>query len=124
MKTLSVGFLCVVVFLTTLTVFAENVGGTWKGSYPGRDGQTRESTIVLKAEGEKLTGTVAGGRGGDSEIKDGTIKGGDISFAVVRNFGGNEVTVKYKGKLAGDTIQFKVEAGERSYDMTAKRVSP
>jgi hypothetical protein len=124
MKTLSVGFLCVVVFLTTLTVFAENVGGTWKGSYPGRDGQTRESTIVLKAEGEKLTGTVAGGRGGDSEIKDGTIKGGDISFSVVRNFGGNEVTVKYKGKLAGDTIQFKVEAGERSYDMTAKRVSP
>ena len=106
------------------TVFAENVSGTWKGSYPGRDGQTRESTIVLKAEGEKLTGTVSGGRGGDSEIKDGTIKGGDISFSVVRNFGGNEVTVKYKGKVTGDAIQFKVEAGERSYEMTAKRVSP
>lgn len=123
MKTRTVGFLCAVSLLTTLTIFAENVSGTWKGSYPGRDGQTRESTIVLKAEGEKLTGTVAGGRG-ESEIKDGTIKGDDISFSVVRNFGGNDVTVKYKGKLAGDAIQFKVEAGERSYEMTAKRVSP
>ena len=123
MKTRTVGFLCTMSLLTTLTVFAENVSGTWKGSYPGRDGQTRESTIVLKAEGEKLTGTVAGGRG-ESEIKDGTIKGDDISFSVVRNFGGNEVTVKYKGKVAGDAIQFKVEAGERSYEMTAKRVSP
>jgi len=123
MKTRTVGFLCAVALLATLTVFAGNVTGTWKGSYPGRDGQTRESTFVLKAEGEKLTGTVAGGRG-ESEIKDGTIKGGDINFLVVRNFGGNDVTVKYKGKVVGDAIQFKVEAGERSYEMTAKRVSP
>lgn len=123
MKRRIVALLCATTLLTTLTVLAENVTGTWKGSYPGRDGQTRESTFVLKADGEKVTGTVAGGRG-ESEIKDGTIKGGDLSFSVVRNFGGNEVTVKYKGKVAGDAIQFKVEAGERSYEMTAKRVSP
>jgi len=123
MKTRIVTSVFAVALLTSLNLFAENATGTWKGSYPGRDGQTRESTIVLKAEGEKLTGTVAGGRG-ESEIKDGTIKGGDISFSVVRNFGGNDVTVKYKGKLVGDAIQFKVEAGERSYEMTAKRVIP
>jgi hypothetical protein len=79
MKTRTVAFLCAVSLLTTLTVFAENVSGTWKGSYPGRDGQTRESTIVLKADGEKLTGTVAGGRG-ESEIKDGTIKAATLLF--------------------------------------------
>jgi len=123
MKTRIVTSVFAVALLTSLNLFAENATGTWKGSYPGRDGQTRESTIVLKAEGEKLTGTVAGGRG-ESEIKDGTIKGGDISFSVVRNFGGNDVTVKYKGKLVGDAIQFKVEAGERFYEMTAKRVNP
>jgi hypothetical protein len=123
MKMRIVGLLTASVLLTTLSVLAENVTGTWKGTYPGRDGQTRESTLVLKAEGEKLTGTVAGGRG-ESEIKDGTIQGSDISFSVVRNFGGNEETVKYKGKVVGDAIQFKVEAGERSYEMTAKRVSP
>ena len=123
MKTRIVTSVLAVALLTSLNLFAENATGTWKGSYPGRDGQTRESNIVLKAEGEKLTGTVAGGRG-ESEIKDGTIKGGDISFSVVRNFGGNDVTVKYKGKLVGDAIQFKVEAGERSYEMTAKRVNP
>jgi len=122
MKTRIVTSVFAVALLTSLNLFAENVTGTWKGSYPGRDGQTRETTFVLKTEGEKLTGTVAGGRG-ESEIKDGSIKGGDISFSVVRNFGGNDVTVKYKGKLVGDAIQFKVEAGERSYEMTAKRVS-
>jgi len=123
MRTRIVTSVLAVALLASMNLFAENATGTWKGSYPGRDGQTRESTIVLKAEGEKLTGTVAGGRG-ESEIKDGTIKGGDISFSVVRNFGGNDVTVKYKGKLVGDAIQFKVEAGERSYEMTAKRVNP
>jgi len=123
MRTRIVTSVLAVALLASMNLFAENATGTWKGSYPGRDGQTRESTIILKAEGEKLTGTVAGGRG-ESEIKDGTIKGGDISFSVVRNFGGNDVTVKYKGKLVGDAIQFKVEAGERSYEMTAKRVNP
>ena len=83
MKMRVVGFLCAAALLTSLSVLAENVAGTWKGSYPGRDGQTRESTIVLKVEGEKLTGTVSGQRG-ESEIKDGIIKGADISFSVVR----------------------------------------
>jgi len=123
MKTRIVTSVFAVALLTTLNLFAENVTGTWKGSYPGRDGQTRESTFVLKAEGEKLTGTVSSRRG-ESEIKDGTIKGDDINFSVVRNLGGNDVTVKYKGKVVGDAIQFKVEAGERSYEMTAKRVNP
>jgi len=31
MRTRIVGFLCAVSLLTTLTVFAENVNGTWKG---------------------------------------------------------------------------------------------
>lgn len=123
MKMRIAGFLCAAGLLAAVAVFANGVAGTWKGSYPGRDGQSREATFVLKAQGEKLTGTVSGQRG-DSEIKDGVIKGNDISFSVVRNFGGNEVTVKYTGKVAGDSIQFKVEAGERSYEMTAKRVGP
>ncbi len=106
--------------LVALPVWAGDASGTWKGSYAGRDGQTREATITLKSEGEKLTGTVSG-RGGDAPIKDGVVKGNDISFSVVRDFGGNQVTVKYTGKLSGDEIQFKVEAGERSYDMVAKR---
>lgn len=107
--------------VASLPAFAGDVNGTWKGSYPGRDGQTRESTITLKAEAEKLTGSVSG-RGGDAAIKEGTVKGNDLSFSVVRSFGGNDVTVKYTGKLSGEEIQFKVEAGERSYEMVAKRV--
>ena len=41
----------------------------------------------------------------------------------MRNFGGNDVTAKYKENVVGDSMQFKVEAGERSYEMIATRVS-
>ena len=99
--------------------FCADATGTWKGSVETPNG-ARETTIKLKAEGAKLTGTVSG-RQSDSEIKDGKVDGDNVSFSVVRNFGGNEITMKYTGKLAGDEIKFHVNAGEREYDMTAKR---
>jgi hypothetical protein len=34
--------------------------GTWKISFTNQNGQVRETTIVLKLEGDKLTGTVSG----------------------------------------------------------------
>ena len=30
---------------------------------------------------------------GETDIKDGTVKGDNVTFSVVRNFGGNEVTI-------------------------------
>jgi hypothetical protein len=67
--------------------------------------------LNLKQDGEKLTGTVSGFPafgGGDApppvEIKEGTIKNGEVSFKVVRDFNGNEFTTLYKGKIDGDKI--------------------
>jgi hypothetical protein len=103
-------------------VFAGDVTGTWKASFTTPDGQTRENTFVFEVDGEKLTGTVSSPRG-ESQIQDGTAKGDDLTFSVVRHFGGNEMKFNYKGKLAKDEIHFTVEAGERSFEMTAKRAS-
>jgi hypothetical protein len=61
----------------------------------------------LKADGDKLTGTVTSPRG-DSDITDGKIDGDNISFKVVREFNGNQMTSSYKGKVDGDTIHFSV----------------
>jgi hypothetical protein len=106
--------------LTAVLALAADVTGTWKMSFQTPDGQTRESTLKLKAEGEKLTGTLSS-RMGDSEIKDGKVAGDNVSFSVVRNFNGQEFTSKYDGKVSGNEIKFNVSFGERSFEMTAKK---
>ena len=81
-----------------------DIAGNWKSSFTNQDGQVRESTFKLKAEGEKLTGT-ASGRNNDATIDEGSIKGDEVSFKVTREFNGNKFTLKYTGKLAGDEIK-------------------
>jgi hypothetical protein len=103
--------------------YAADVNGKWVAQIPGRDGQTRELTINLKVEGDKLTGTVSG-RGGDSPFTDGKINGDDISFTVTSNFNGTEVKNLYKGKVAGDEIKFTRtrDGGDQpAQEFTAKR---
>ncbi len=89
--------------------------GTWTWSTPGRNGgPDRVSTLKLKLEGDKVTGTLSmPGRGGgaatDTAISDGKLAGDQISFSVTRDFGGNTMTTKYSGKIDGDTIKGTVE---------------
>lgn len=113
--------LLVTLSLTALISFAADITGKWSGQVPGRDGQTREQILNLKSDGSTVTGTVSGGRGGDAEIKEGKISGDDVSFVVIRNFGGNEMKINYKGKVTGNEIKFNVGAGERTYDFVAKK---
>ena len=101
-----------------------DVTGTWKSINTNQNGQVRETTFKLKAEGEKLTGTISG-RQNDTAIEEGKIKGDEISFKVTREYNGNKVTTKYTGKVSGDTIKGKSEMqrdGEpRSRDWVAKK---
>ncbi len=85
------------------------ITGTWKSSFTNQNGQVRENVFKLKAEGEKLTGTVSG-RQNDTAIEQGKIKGEEISFQVTREFNGNKMVFKYSGKVSGDTIKGKSES--------------
>ena len=104
---------------------AADVTGKWTAQVAGRDGQTREQTFTFKVDGEKLTGTISGMMGGaEAEIKDGTVKGDDIAFNVVRNFQGQDVKINYKGKVAGAEIKFTLQReGGEPREFTAKRVT-
>jgi len=104
--------------------------GTWTWTTPGRNGgPERKSTLKLKLEGDKLTGSVsAPGRQGaqnDTAIENGKLNGDIVSFTVTREFNNNKVTQKYNGKITGDTIKGKIEFdrnGEaQSRDWEAKR---
>src|SRR2546430_2203865 len=82
---------------------ASTIDGKWAWTQMGPNGDVA-ITLQLKQEGEKLTGTIA--RNDQStEIKDGTLKGQDVAFVVVRERNGEEFKINYKGKLDGDTIK-------------------
>jgi opacity protein-like surface antigen len=116
-------FVLTLATLLASAVMAADVTGKWTAQVPGRDGQTREQTFNLKAEGDKLTGTVSGGQGGDTAIADGKISGDTISFTVTREMGGNTMKFVYTGSVAGDEIKFKREGGPgQPREFTAKRV--
>ncbi|HLN32140.1 MAG TPA: hypothetical protein VK395_30705 [Gemmataceae bacterium] len=82
-----------------------NPTGTWKYT-ADVNGQKLDVTIKLKLDGDKLTGTVSVADM-ESKIEDGKFKDGDISFKVNREFNGNQITIKYKGKVKGDTFKGK-----------------
>jgi hypothetical protein len=123
----ALGFLC--------TAQAEekkaDATGTWTWTRAGRNGGAEAKlTLKLTVEGDKLTGklTTPGRQGGEpitTEIKDGKVKGDEISFSVTREFNGNSRTSKYNGKVTEDAIKGKIETernGEtQSLDWEAKR---
>ena len=107
--------------LFALTASAADVGGTWKGSIETPNG-AMENTFVFKADGEKLTGTVSMGQFGDAEISEGKVDGETLTFAVVRNFNGNEFKLAYKGKVKDNqiTLTVTVPGREMTFEMTLR----
>ena len=100
---------------------AADVSGKWVAQVPGRDGQARETTITLKADGDSLTGSITG-RGGETPIAEGKVSGDTLSFTVSMDRGGNTVKQTYTGKISGDEIAFKREGGQGpAREFTAKR---
>jgi hypothetical protein len=99
--------------------------GTYIWTQAGRNGgPDRTNTLVLKVDGDKLTGSLtAPGRGGAAgtatDITDGKVTGADVSFSVVRTFNDNTMTNKYSGTLADGAIKGKIEMN-RNGDVTSR----
>lgn len=103
------------------TLGTEMHAGIWKWSLPGQNGDT---ILNLKQDGEKLTGSYTN-QFGKAEITDGSLKDGDITFKVKREFNGQAFVIKYSGKLSGDKItgkcEFDVNGETRALKWEAKR---
>jgi len=104
------------------TAMAADATGTWKWTTTF-NGQSRDSTLKLKQEGDKLTGAYVGGQSNtETPIEDASIKGDTISFKVTRERNGQKATTKYSGTLKDDTITGKQERdGQEARDWVAKR---
>ena len=101
-----------------------NPTGTWKWSVKMGQ-QTRDMTLKLKLENDKLTGTMVGRNNQETAIEEAKYKDGEVSFNVVRERNGQKSTTKYNGKVSGDTIKGKIESErngqKQSRDWEAKR---
>jgi hypothetical protein len=99
----------------------DKIDGTWKSTSKGRDGKERTTTYKFKVEGDKVTGTVSGRDNTETAIEGATFKDGTLSFSVTREFNNNKFTIKYSGKLDGDTIKGTREMPGRNGGEAVKR---
>lgn len=96
---------------------------TWemgRGGGGGGGGGGQTTTLTLKQDGSKLTGTISGGRGGDTDIEEGKVEDGKLSFKVTREFNGNKMVTSYSGTVEGETLKLTVTT---SRDVEAKKQS-
>jgi hypothetical protein len=95
--------------------------GKWKWSIE-RNGETFESKLELKLDGDKLSGSLTGRDGKETPIAEASFKDGEVKFQVSRERNGETFTIKYSGKVSGDTLTGKIEVGDRTRDWKADRV--
>ena len=99
----------------------KSVEGEWDAVF-NTPGGPRPFKLILKVDGEKLTGT-AKRANGDVPVS-GTIKGNDIMFAYTISYNGNDVTLTYSGKVNGDTMSGNVSFNDTAGDeWSAKRAA-
>jgi hypothetical protein len=98
-------------FAASLTVGAQstNVSGNWGLTFETPDGPANPS-LVLKQEGEKLTGKYKG-QFGESPLE-GAVKGKEIKFTVKVKAQGHEFLREYVGTIEDGMIKGKVKLGD------------
>jgi len=103
--------------LMAVSALAADVTGKWKSNFKSPDGNEMEITFNLKQDGETLGGTAEGPMG-EMKITEGSVKGDAVSFTVETD----QFKVVHKGTVSGDEMKLKVEIGDQSFDMTAKKI--
>lgn len=116
MRTLAI--LAISAFATLAAAEPANVAGKWNVSLQ-LETITGHPVILLKQDGEKLTGTYEG-RYGQSELK-GSIKEKEIEFTVSIVAEGTQTQGVFAGTVNGDTMSGNVSyegAGDGTWSAT------
>jgi hypothetical protein len=125
MRNLKLWIASAAVSMTLVGAAWADATGKWTWARRGQNGQEQVQTLELKQEGEKLTGFMLGRNDMKIEIKEATVKGADIQFAVIRERNGEQQKTVYKGKVEGDLIKGSIistrDGQERNRPWEAKR---
>ena len=101
-------FMLLVFCAIASTAQSPNVAGTWDASLTSPLG-TRTVQLVLKQDGEKLSGVV---KGPNAEIPvEGTASGKEIKLKYTVQYQGNDMLITLNGALDGATIKGRADYG-------------
>jgi enterochelin esterase-like enzyme len=103
-----------IIGLLASTARANDVAGRWRAEFDSRIG-VQKYVFTFQVEGDKLTGKAeseANGRNREAELKEGKIAGDTLSFVEMLDFQGNEVRIRYTGKVGTNEIAFTREVGD------------
>ena len=98
--------------------------GTWKCEYKIGD-QKRTAELTIKKDGDKLAGTMSWPDQKDEKLKDVKLKGGTLTYSVVRKFMDNKIPIDFTLKIDGDKFKGKAEAefngNKQEFEIEGKR---
>jgi hypothetical protein len=104
----------------SLTGQEVNVTGDWEITVTSPRGE-RTSNMHIDQEGEKITVTMEGMRGGEMK-GEGTVKGNEIEWTVTLETQRGEFSITYSGKIEGNTMSGEAQMGDfGTMEWTAKK---
>jgi hypothetical protein len=86
-----------------------SVAGSWDVTIDSPQGQ-RTVVMVIKKEGEKLTGAMKSPQG-ERPLDSVAVKGDEITFVMTREIQGQAMVMTYKGKVANDSMKGDADFG-------------
>lgn len=95
---------------------AAEIDGKWTAEVKSKRGGETMETLTLKANGNKLTGSMQRRRKPE-EISEGIINGSAVSFKVTHG----PITQQYRGTLSGGQLKLNVAGPRGSKDVVFKR---
>lgn len=98
-----------VFFLTVARAQAQSAVGSWDITIETPNG-ARTSQLVIKQDGDKLTGAMKSPRG-ERPLDSVSVKGSDITMTMTVNAQGQDLVVTYKGKIEMDKMSGDADFG-------------
>lgn len=99
---------------------AADVDGKWSGTL-SMQGSDFPVNFTFKADGATLTGSTTGPDGAEIQIANGKVEGNKITFSVSFDFGGDPLTIHYKGVVSGQEIKLTMDIQGMPVEVTVKK---
>jgi hypothetical protein len=107
-------FLCGMMAILAAASSAADIGGQWRAEFDTQIG-LQKYVFTFQADGSKVTGKAVSevnGQKREAELKEGTLSDDSLSFVEMFSFQGNDIRIKYTGKIGTDGIAFTREVGD------------
>ena len=108
-RLLSFSLCTIVLFATIARAQSPSVVGSWDITVEAPQGK-RTSLLVIKQDGDKLTGVIKGQRG-ERPLNSVSVKGNEITFDLTFNAQGQDLVITYKGKVEKDKMSGEADFG-------------